>query len=97
VVRRDIPQPQRAVQAVHAALAAQQAYPSKSLTQPNLVLCYVENEAALAEEFERLKAKYVPCCAYTEPDMDGQMTAVATGRLIGPERRKLRHLRLLRD
>lgn len=97
LVRKDLPHPHRSVQACHAAIAAAQAFPSKSLVHPHLVLCEVADEAALAEEFERLKEKFVPVCAYNEDDMRGAMTAIATGQIRGVERRKLRHLRLLKD
>lgn len=62
-----------------------------------MVVCAVENEVKLNEEFNRLKDLGVPCVGYYEPDFEGnQLTAVATAPLVGESRRPLRRYKLLR-
>jgi hypothetical protein len=63
---------------------------------PNLVVCAVADETELAAAFNRLKEQGVPCCAWMEEDMGGQMTAVATAPLVGEARRAMRRFKLLR-
>lgn len=58
-------------------------------------MCVVEDEAALADAFNRLKDANVPAIGYYEDDFKGALTAVATGLLRGEQRRPLRRFRLL--
>jgi hypothetical protein len=76
-------------------LAATLAYGDAGRTHPHLVVCAVADERHLAELFERLKLQGVPCVAYYEDDLNNSLTAVATGLLVGEERRPLRRLPLL--
>lgn len=62
---------------------------------PNLVVCQVENEQELDDEFNRLKEAGVPCCAWYEDDMDNSLTAIATAALSGKERKPMRKYQLL--
>lgn len=68
--------------------------PGKS--HPNLVVCGVGSESELATAFNRLKEQGIPCCGWTEDDMSGEMTAVATAPLRGEQRKPLRRLKLLK-
>jgi hypothetical protein len=98
ITRLDIPHPHRSVQVAHAAMAAVNAFgftPGKP--HPNLVVCAVADEAELVAAFNRLKEKQVPCCAWMEEDMGGQMTAVATAPLFGDRRRPLKRFKLLTE
>jgi hypothetical protein len=90
-----VPHPHLSVQTAHAALAADRAYGEPHRTHPNLVLCAVEDEAALEDAFNALKDAGVPCVGWYEEDMGGRLTAVATGPLRGPERKPLRWFHLL--
>lgn len=63
---------------------------------PNLVVCAVADEAELVAAFNRLKELGVPCCAWMEDDMQGQLTAVATAPLFGDARRPLKRFKLLK-
>ena len=96
IVRADLPHRHLTVQACHAAIAATFAYGEPHQTHPNLVLCSVPDEAALAAAFNRLKELGVPCCSWSEPDMGGSLTAVATGPLRGEARNPLRGFALLK-
>ena len=95
IVRRDLPEPHRAVQACHAILAATNTFGDPRRTHPHLVLCGIQDEPALADFFEGLKLAGVPCCAWYEDDMRNALTAVATAPLMGKERKMLRKLPLL--
>lgn len=96
VVRGDIPQPHLAVQIAHATLAATNTFIGANLVpHPNLIVCVVENESALADAFNRLKEAGVPVCAWTEDSMGNSLTAIATGILRGDQRKPLRKYRLL--
>lgn len=96
LVRRDIPQPYASVQIAHAAIAATLAYGNPHRSHPHLVVCAVDNEKALAEEFNRLKDLGIACCGFYENDLHNQLTAVATAPLHGKERKPLRNYQLLR-
>lgn len=95
LVRTDLPDAQVAVQACHAAMASQRAFGRDDAPHPHLVLCGVEGEKVLTQEFERLKALGVPCCSWNEDDLDDSLTAVATAPLEGKQRRAMKRHRLL--
>ena len=95
IVRKDLPGQHLLVQACHAAIAATFSY-GKHPT-PHLVVCAVPNERALESAFNRLKDAGVSCCSYTEPDLNGSLTSIATAPLKGAEQRKpLRRYQLLK-
>ena len=95
VTRSDLPSQHQVVQACHAAYAASHSFGKHPV--PYMVLCTVENEAALTSLFNDLKGRGVPCCSINEPDFVGDpMTAIATGPLRGDERKPLKRLPLLK-
>lgn len=97
ISRKDIPQPHLVVQIAHAVLAATNTFiGSAAITHPNLVVCAVADEKDLAAEFNRLKEEGVPCCAWTEDDMNNQLTAVASAVVRGPQRKAFRKYKLLK-
>ena len=95
IVRRDIPHPHLSVQIGHALVAATNAYGNPNATHPNLVLCGVADEAELAAVFNRLKEQGVPVVGWYEEDMEGRLTALATGILTGAARKPFRKFKLL--
>ncbi len=96
ITRRDLPQPHATVQVAHAILAATNAFIGGTpIHHPHLVVCAVEDEAALEACFNALKDAGVPCCAWMEDDMEDALTAIATAPLYGDARRPLRRLPLL--
>lgn len=96
ITRRDLPDPHRTVQVAHATLAAERVWGSPHHTHPHLVVCAVKDEQELAQVFNDLKDRGVPCCGYYEDDMNNALTAIATAPLKGEERSPLRYLRLLK-
>lgn len=93
---RASPQPHLAIQIAHAVLAATNTFiGSAAVTHPNLVVCGVPDETALGDVFNRLKETGVPYCSWTEDDMGGSLTAIATGILRGGERKPFRRFKLL--
>lgn len=61
------------------------------------MLCTAADEIELDGIFNRLKELGVECCAYYEPDFQGnQLTAIATGALVGEQRKQLRRLPMLK-
>jgi hypothetical protein len=95
LVRADLPEPIRTVQAVHGAIAATHAFGEPTQPHPNLVICTVPDERSLIESFEQLKAAVVPCCLWREEDLDNSATSIGTAPLRGKYRRALRRYRLL--
>lgn len=87
ITRRDLSAAQRAVQAIHAAIEAAKAFPDRLDPDPNLVLCEVADEAELCRAGRRLEAAGVPLRAFHEPDLNMQLTAIATAPVRGPLRR----------
>lgn len=102
VVRNDISPAQKAVQASHAAILAARTFLDK-LEQygpfeesPNLVICTVENDDILNEEFFRVLNCDISCVMFHEADMDNQTTAFATRLVSGDERKVFSKLKLLK-
>lgn len=96
ISRLDLPDPHRSVQIGHGVLAATNTFGEPDATHPNLVVCAVKDEKELTSAFELLKRKGVRCCAWYEPDLGDQLTAVTTAPLRGVERNPLGGFRLLR-
>ena len=96
-VRTDLPPPQQAVQACHAAIeAARHSLFPPGDEHPHLVLCGVRSEIALQSVIVRLRRLTVAHQPFYEPDLGGQLTALCTEPLRGDRRRGLRGYTLLR-
>ena len=89
VTRKDLSAGQQAVQAAHALqeynVCHSQTCCEWHRTSNTLALLVVRNEAALAHLVERAARRNISFAAFTEPDLGGQLTAVA----IGPEGKNL--------
>jgi len=85
------------VQACHACLEAARAFLPPAHEHPSLVVCGVRNEAGLARSLAALSRAGIRCRAFREPDLGGQVTAVATEPVSGAARRFFRKYRLLND
>jgi len=77
-VRSDLPIPQQAVQACHAAYAAGSKTSPESTKDLFLILCEAKNEQKLLFESERLNRAGIAHVLFREPDLDNQITALAT-------------------
>ena len=95
-VRCDMPPTQIAVQACHACIdVARTLFPHYEGV-PFLVLCGLRNEKQLVDAFDRTKNLGIECQKFSEPDLDNQVTAFATGLISGDDRRLFRKYRLLK-
>lgn len=95
VVREDLTHPQQVVQACHAVIEAVQSTPPETDKHPNVIICAVRDERRLLSLAARLARKGIAFQVFSEPDMDGQRTALATEVVYGDRRRAFRNLRLL--
>jgi len=95
LVRRDLPAPQIAVQAIHAAIEATRQFLPTPTEHPHLVLCGVADQQALLTAADYLFRKVIRFCIFREPDRDNEATALATEPLAGDRRRWLDRFRCL--
>jgi hypothetical protein len=96
LVRKDLPHPQQVVQACHASLDAALAFPSAFSEHPNVIVCGIRDEPRLIRCLDRLERSGVRCRSFREPDLGGQLTAVATEPVRADGRRLFRQFQLLR-
>ena len=97
VTRRDLTFPQQAVQAGHAAIESARQFLPPQAEHPSLIITAVRNEQKLVywiDKFERLGIRFT---VWREPDLNNEITSIATEPLSGDIRRKLRDLQLLKD
>ena len=64
---------------------------------PNLVLIGLPNKAALMRALEKLNNNHIPHFAWTEPDYDFGLTAIATVAISGVQRKALANYKLWKD
>jgi hypothetical protein len=85
VTRTDLPDGDQAVQAAHALQEYNIQFPQRArewhANSNTLAFLAVPNEEALAQLVERLGCGGISFAAFTEPDLENALTAVA----IGPE------------
>lgn len=97
LVRRDIPAAQQSVQACHAAIEAARKFLAPGDEHPHLVLCGIADGSMLLRERERLDARGVRTACFYEPDIGGELTAIATEPLSGDARRLMRRYKILKE
>lgn len=95
VTRNDLTPAQKAVQSCHASIEVAREYIKPNQEHPSLVLCLVKNEAKLKNVISELYEKNIKIKTFREPDMDDQITAIATEPLYGAERKALARFQLL--
>jgi hypothetical protein len=89
-------QNQQAVQAVHAVLeASRQGIIPSDITHPSLVLCELPDEKALVAHALRLNSKNIKFAVFKEPDINNQITALATEPLSLGGRKAMSSYKLL--
>jgi hypothetical protein len=96
LVRTDLPAPQIAVQAVHAAVEATRQFLTRDAEHPHVVLCAVASERRLLAAADYLFRRGVRLAVFREPDRAGEATALGTEPLCGGRRRVLDRFRCLR-
>jgi hypothetical protein len=91
VVRDDLTNAQRTVQAAHAAIEVAR---NKELKHhPNLVILTARDEPSLHKLLDTID---LPIEVFREPDRNNEVTAVAAGPLYGEDRRKFRKFKMLK-
>jgi hypothetical protein len=85
LVRTDLTPAQQLCQAVHAAHEAGIRFGTPQSVSA-VVVCALPDEAALRDARDRLSFKGIRSFAFHEPDLDGQMTALATEPLARDRR-----------
>ena len=95
LVRRDLSHPQQVVQACHASLEAARTFLPVSSEHPFVIVCGVRDEPRLFRCLDRLEAAGVRYRAFHEPDLEGQLTALATEPIYGSKRKVFQDYQLL--
>jgi hypothetical protein len=97
LVRRDLSHPQQVVQACHASIEAARVFIADGAAHPFVIVCGIRDGPALANCLERLNASGIAHRAFYEPDLGGQLTAIATAPLSPEQRQFFRKYQLLRS
>ncbi len=84
------------VQASHACIEATKAFLDHDLEHPHLIVLAVKDEAALFKSADKLASAGIQFRVFTEPDRNGEATALATEVIFGEQRRFFRNYQLLK-
>jgi hypothetical protein len=97
LVRKDLSPAQQVVQSCHAVAEAARSLlpPDPDQEHPHLIVCGVRDERSLWQSLDRLRRLGVRFHAFCEPDLGGQLTALATEPVFGDQRRLFRRFPLL--
>lgn len=95
ITRRDLSKPQQAVQAGHAMIEASRAFIVKDDEHPSLVLCTERDEGRLMRIRDQFQRDGIPFRDFHEPDIGGQLTALATAPITG-DRSAFKKLQLMK-
>lgn len=94
-MRKDLSIEQQSVQAIHAAMEAARHFLPVGQTHPHLALLGVESENQLLIALDRIQSAGIKVQKFHEPDIGGQLTAIATESLSGDRRKLFKRYRLL--
>ena len=95
LVRKDLALEQQAVQSVHAtAEAVKHLY--NSVNHLHTVLLHVENERELIKAMQYLDSKGIRYRHFIDPDLNNELTAVATECILGSKRKVMKDFKLLK-
>jgi len=95
ITRNDLTIPQQTVQSCHACIEATKNFHDNIRGHPHLVVCGVEDELQLIKVIGYLEEK-IPFIVWREPDMDDQITAIATIPISGEQRKLFRKFKLIK-
>ena len=95
IVRKDLSVPQQAVQAGHALIESTKTF-NKINEHPSVIICSVKNEKKLQDAITFLYDNNVKISVFKEPDINNQMTALATEPLYGVNRKIMNKFQLMR-
>lgn len=96
-IRKDLSLPQQVVQSSHACIEAAKAFLDNELEHPHLVVLGVKGEQQLYNSARKLDKAGVQYRIFTEPDRNGEATALATEPIFGERRHLFRSYRCLGD
>lgn len=96
-MREDLSAPQIAVQSSHACIEATSAFNLGNLAEhPSVIICGIKNETKLNQVRKFLIDNGIRHVHFYEPDIDDELTALATEPLHGDRRNLFRKFQLLR-
>ena len=96
ITRRDLSPIYAATQASHAIFAASQALHDSNSEQPHFCICTAKDEDSLRNAAQNLEQLGIRFTAWYEPDLDNQLTAIATECIYGEQRKHFNHFQLLK-
>ena len=82
--------------ASHAIYAAAQALHNPDIEQPHFAMCAAKDEDALRSLCERLEQSGIRFKAWHEPDLNHQLSAIATEPISGEGRKHFSNYPLLK-
>jgi len=83
------------VQSIHASIEATKKFPQPSETA-FVVLCSVKNEIKLRNSLNFIQSRGIKCASFEEPDLDNQLTAIATEPVYQNQRHIFRKFQILK-
>jgi hypothetical protein len=96
-VRTDLSLAQQSVQSCHAAIECANLFNLKSLhDHPSVIILAAKNLSKLQQAGSFLKGHHVEYVEFREPDMDHELTAIATEPIYDKDRGLFKKFQLLR-
>ena len=89
LIRKDLTLPQQICQAVHAAYESGLQLADPYQITDYTVVCEVPDESALLLAQEEIERKGFRTVVFSEPDLEGQATALATEPILSHKRKKM--------
>lgn len=97
IVRRDLSNSSQAVQAIHASIeATRHSLITAEQVHPHVVLCGVKNMTKLIGLSQKLDQAGVQYRAFFEPDLNNEITAIATEPISGDSRQLFKNIQCLK-
>lgn len=87
ITRNDLSNPQKAVQATHAAIEATREFLTKEDEHPSVIILIVKGENKLKRSLDELSKSLKYKCFY-EPDRNNEMTAIAFEPIASDDERR---------
>ena len=94
-VRKDLSASQQVVQTAHASIEACKKFLTKESSHPHLIVFGAKNQNKIKKCMSHLEEQGVAYCEFVEPDMQNEITAIATEPLSGDKRKFLSKFCLL--
>jgi hypothetical protein len=82
------------VQGIHASIEAARRFSIPP--HEYVVYCSVRDECALSRWKSKLRSAGIDFCAFREPDLENQLTSLATEPVFGENRRLFKSLNLVK-